>query len=105
MRKHAAQVHVFERRALASLFGAVIVLVGLYSFFISTSIINVLVREETGQNIANLHSHIGELESEYLVLKNSITLALAHDLGFTDIIEKTFVTRKTFSSKGLTFNQ
>ena len=105
MRKHAAQVHVFERRALAGLFGAIIILVGLYSFLISISIMNVLVREEIGQSIADLHSYIGELESEYLALKDSITPALAYDLGFIDTVEKTFVTRKTLSGRGLTFNQ
>lgn len=105
MRKQAAQIHVFERRALATLFSVMIVLVGLYGFLISTSIINVLVREEVGQNIADLHSYISDLESEYLMLKNSITLGLAYDLGFTDTAKKTFVTRKTLSSKGLTFNQ
>ena len=105
MRKHAAQVHVFERRAFASLFSAIIILVGLYGFFVSTSIINVLVREEIRQSIADLHSEISGLESNYLELKNSITLALAYDLGFTNTVKKTFVTRKTLSRKGLTFNQ
>ena len=74
-------------------------------FFISSSIINGLVREETEQEIALANSHLSELEFEYLTKKNTITLEMARDMGFTAIIDKSFVTRKSLLGKGLTFNQ
>jgi len=105
MKKRAAQVHSFERHVFMSMLIAVVLLSGLYIFLISTSIFNVLTRVETEQSIINLHSQIGELESDYLLYKNAITLMLAHDLGFTDINEKTFVVRKSLSVKELSLNQ
>ena len=105
MKKHAAQVHSFERHAFMSTLVIVVLLSGLYIFLISASIFNVVARAETEQSIINLHSQIGELESDYLLRKNTITLILAYDLGFTDINEKTFVVRKSLSIKELSLNQ
>lgn len=105
MKNKAAQIHTLERHMLALLFFSAVLLMTLYIFFVSSSIVNVVVREEIEQEIATIYSDVGELEFTYLALKDDITLELAYDLGFTDIVGKTFVTRKSLSGRGLTLQQ
>lgn len=76
----------------------------LYGYFVSASIVNVLVRKEIEQDITALHSHIGELEAAYLVQKNQITLSYAHAQGFSNISEKQFAIRRDGIASGLTVN-
>jgi len=105
MKKYAAQPHSFERRFFIVLVSVAVFLFGLYIFFVSSSIVNVLVREEIELEIAQLHSQIGEIESTYIVQKDAISLDLAYSLGFIDATSKIFITRKTLSKVGLTLNQ
>lgn len=65
----------------------------LYGYFVSTSIINVLVRKEVEQSITDVNSRLSELETHYLVLKNQITLEYAYTRGFVDITDKQFTVR------------
>lgn len=105
MKKYAAQPYLFERRFFIVLIFSIFILSGLYIFFVSSSIINVLVREEIELEMAKLHSQLGEVESTYITQKDAISIELAHSLGFTDVSKKTFITRKTLSSIELTLNQ
>lgn len=75
----------------------------MYMYFVSSSIVNVVLREETEMEIVKLHSMVGELESEYLRLENSITLKRAESMGFVKLSDKKFVIRGTTES--LSINQ
>ena len=74
----------------------------LYGYFVSQSILHVVVREEIEQNMTAVNASISELEYGYLNKKNNINLELAHSLGYTSIERKHFVTRKSLSGTGLT---
>ena len=105
MKKKAVHIHIFEKRILVSLIVLIAFLAGMYGFLLSSSVVNVLIREETEQKIMVMYSNMSDIESKYLTQKNHITLSLAYKLGFTDIQNKTFVTRASLLRKGLTFNQ
>ena len=105
MKKNTAQIHIFEKRIVISLLTLIALLVGMYIFFVSSSIVNALVREEIEQKITATYSHMSDLESKYLAQQNTITLQLAYELGFSDIKNKTFVTRTSLVGKELTLNQ
>ena len=104
MRRKVHTGQYIERRILVLLAGLLIAFLILYSYLVSQSIVNVLVRQDIGAEIATLNSRISSLESEYLVRKERINLSYAYTLGYIDIGNKEFVTRKSLLSRGLTVN-
>lgn len=94
----------FNRKIFWSLIALLFVAFGLYGYFISKSIINVLVREEIEQEIISVNSDISDLEFAYLNKKNTISLNFAYAQGFSNVLSKEFVERKSFASNVLTFN-
>ena len=104
-KKRAANARTIYGRQEQVLVGLMILLaitIGLYIYFISHSILNVVLREEMRMDIAATHSRIGELESDYLHKKYAIDKGYAESLGFTPVTGKHFVAR---DPNNLTFNQ
>lgn len=80
----------------------IILLAGLYGYFVSKSIINIIIREEIEQDLARVNAHMSSLEFDYIKKKNTINLELAYEMGFMDVQNKKFVTRKSLLGKRLT---
>ncbi len=76
----------------------------LYGYFISVSVVNVLVRESASSDIVAISSKVSDLETQYLALKNEITIEYAYANGFKDIKDKRFTTRTSLANRGLTVN-
>lgn len=104
MRQNALIIRNIERYVMAFLTGILIVFAVLYGYFVSTSIVSVLVRQEIEQEIATLNGTMSSFESDYLTHKENINIEYAYTLGFTDIRNKQFVTRKSLLSQGLSIN-
>ena len=98
----SATTGAVQKRIFYGLLVLLLVLFGLYGYFVSKSITNVLLREETEQDILAVNSDISELEFKYLDQKNMINLDLAYEWGFSDISDKTFVTRASVFTERLT---
>lgn len=97
MRTKTLQINIFEKRALTALIAMIFILLGFYGYFISKSIINVIVREEINNDIVRIGSAISELEFEYIAHKNTINKEFAISAGFKNIASKKFVARKSFA--------
>lgn len=91
-------------RIFWSLIIFILILVGLYSYFVSKSIVNIIVRKDIEQELLAVGSRLSSLEFEYLSKKEAINLDLAYTLGFSDVKDKNFVTRKSLLGKRLTLN-
>jgi len=104
MRTQARQINIFEKRAFAMLVLAIFILVGFYGYFISKSIINVIVREEINGDVAAVNSTISELEAKYITHKDAIGIEFARSAGFKNLAEKKFVTRKSLAKNSVTLN-
>ncbi|MFQ5661913.1 MAG: hypothetical protein ACE5F2_01525 [Candidatus Paceibacteria bacterium] len=104
MRTKAIQINKFEKRAFAVLVFAILTLVGFYGYFISKSIINVIVREEISGDVAAVNSSISELEARYLEHKDAIRIEFAKSAGFEELAEKKFVARKSLARNSTTLN-
>lgn len=104
MKSKAYQFNI-GRSAIGALCAALILLACLYVYFLSASILNVVMREEIEQDIVALSSTIGELEFEYLSLKQTIDLSRAHAMGLEQLPQKRFVTRHSYAERSLTLNQ
>lgn len=57
---------------------------GLYVYFVSASVVHVIVHKEVDREIATLNSHISELETQYLAAKDAITREDAYARGFVE---------------------
>lgn len=93
------------KRILSVLVVSALVFLGLYIYFVSTSVINILVRKEIEQKIALVNSYMSDLEAGYLTRKNEITLEYAYAQGFSNVTDKHFATRVGSPSNGLTLNR
>jgi hypothetical protein len=88
-----AQVRLLQRRIVWTLVALLVTLTAMYGYFLSTSIVNVIVREEMQQKIANTNARISELELTYIEAKNAVTMDMAKEMGFTKVTQKHYVTR------------
>ena len=104
MKTKAIQINKFEKRAFAMLVFTILILVGLYGYFISKSIINVIVREEISGDVAAINGAISELEAKYIVYKGAIDIEFAKQAGFKNLAGKKFVARKSLAKNSITLN-
>lgn len=104
MRRKALTLKNIEKRAFTVLVLLVMILGVLYGYLISTSIVNVIVREEAEAEMALLGSRLSELELTYISRKNIIDQEHAHILGYTELAQKEFVIRHGSRSRGLTLS-
>lgn len=104
MKTKTIQINKFEKRAFAVLVLAIFILVGFYGYFISKSIINVIVREEISGDVAAVNGTISELEAKYIAHKDVIGIEFARQAGYKNLAEKKFVTRKSLAKNSVTLN-
>ncbi|HJO89713.1 MAG: hypothetical protein QGH85_00370 [Candidatus Pacebacteria bacterium] len=104
MRTQAVQINKFEKRAFVVLVFIILILFGLYLYFISKSIVNVIVREEINSDVAAVSSTISELETRYIAHKEAIDIEFAKSAGFKILKEKKFVAKKSLARKGTALN-
>lgn len=80
----------------------IILFASMYMYFVSSSIVNVVLRKEIETEIVKIHSQVGELESQYLALENNITMDRALSMGFVKLSDKKFITR---TNRSLSINR
>ena len=83
-----------EERLLVTLSGMLLLLAfALYMYFLSVSVLNVVMRQEIDAEIHTTQTKISALESRYIIAKTSITpdVAIAH--GLLKAEQKTFITK------------
>ena len=104
-RRSITAVLSLKKRIFWILVVSIASLIILYGYFVSYSIINVVLREEVEQELTRVTTRISDLEFQYLSKKSSINLALAHSLGFQNISQKQFVSRQSLLSQRLTLGE
>lgn len=90
-RRPERELFVIEKRVMTGLGVLALIFAACYVYCISMSVSNVVLREELEVQIAETHSSIGELESEYLEKTYAIDRNYAETLGFSQIESKEFV--------------
>ena len=68
-------------------------LVGLYMYFVSMSVVHVVLRKETIQTQKELQSQIAQLESLYITAQLQVSDKIAAAELFSETSEKIFVSR------------
>ncbi len=96
-RNHAqvAQVSLYasERTALMAAGALFMVAFALYVYFLSASIVNVVMRQEIDLEIRAVNASLADLESRYIVARGAITEASAQERGFLKGASKTYVSK------------
>jgi len=82
-----------EKRYLIGLVTLAFILVCLYMYFVSATIMHVVVRKETDQSMSQMHSKLGALEAEYIAAQHSVSEHVASLQGFVATSEKVFINR------------
>lgn len=76
----------------ATLVLVALVLVGLYMYLVSLSVVNVVMSKEVRQQLVATHSEITELETAYIEAQHTVSQELALQRGFIPADEKLFLT-------------
>lgn len=96
--------HTYLIYAIIALFLTLCVMLGSYAYLINKTVLNVVAREKAEDQIASLNSKVGDMEFKEMSLRNTLTLDLAHSLGFSDATTINFVNRST-PAKNLSFSR
>jgi cell division protein FtsL len=81
-------------------FAALIILLivfSLYIYFVSMSVVHVVMRKEVNQQIATLSSAVSQLESDYIDAQHAVSDRIASLDGFSKTDEKVFINRQSAS--------
>lgn len=68
-------------------------LFALYVYFVSASIVHVVIRTEVGQEVALISTEISELESEYIKAQHKVSSDIASLQGYKKSSDKIFIER------------
>jgi hypothetical protein len=80
---------------LTGLVLVVVALVCLYMYFLTLSVVHVVLRKEVAQEALAVRSDIARLEAEYIEAQHTVSERIAAESTFASTDAKVFVTRST----------
>jgi len=86
------KIHI-EKTIFMALTCACLVLFALYMYFVSASVVHVVMRTETSQEITKLSSEISLLEGEYIEAQHRVSSDIASLQGYQKTDAKIFINR------------
>jgi Tfp pilus assembly protein PilN len=85
---------IWQPSVLVSLLSfSLLVLLAMYMYFLSFSVVHVVLRKEAQQSIASLQTEIAALESAYIEVKHQVSERIAKAENLTETSDKVFLTR------------
>ena len=94
MRKYKSTVaYKDESRIFYGAFASCIVVFCAYMYFVSASIVHVVMRKEVDAQIATLGTRVGQLESQYIEIQHTVSSDVATLKGFVVADKKIFIDR------------
>ena len=82
-----------EQRYLYIAMSTLLLLFAVYIYFVSATVMHVVVRKDVSSDISNLHSEISKLEAVYISAQHSVSADIATLEGFIISEDKIFVSR------------
>ncbi len=93
IKNHISDAISYRERLFYILLVAIVGLGIAYAGLVHATVQNVISREALLKQNRNQSGEIGLLEAHYFSLKNSVTLAVAKDLGYTEL-QPTYILEK-----------
>jgi len=106
MNKRVAKISNNNNHIYFSLLGlALVTLAILYMYFLSASVVHVVLRKQAVTNIANIESQISQLESSYITAQHLVSDKIVSSKDFSENSKKIFVSRAvpTFAMSNSTY--
>ncbi len=97
---HTLYTYTRERRFTLALLAALVAILFSYIFLVGFATFNVSMQEMLGRDTQTLNSRIGDLESEYATLNQSVNRARAISLGFMPPKKEIFAFRQRLVQNG-----
>lgn len=94
MIKRALQKNI-EKRLCLALGATLLCFFALYIYFVSASIVHVVIRTELSQEIQKVSSEISTLEGKYIAAQHRVSESIASLQGYTENSNKIFIDRNT----------
>ena len=94
MKTYVSQLNK-EKIVFWTLSSVFVLSIAFYMYCIHATIQNVVLRDHLEEKAMALSLEIGNKEFEYITAKNNINLEMAKSLGFNQVTEKTFVSKKS----------
>ncbi len=91
MNRVTTQTINIEKAVFMSLAFVTMMLFALYVYFISASVVHVVMRTEVSQEITLISSEISELEGEYIEAQHRVSSDIASLQGYTQTQAKVFI--------------
>lgn len=82
-----------DKLYVASAFSCLLVLFLLYVYFVSASVLHVVMQQEMERNVSMLHTEISKLEAEYIAAQHELSDEIALRSGYVAAEEKIFIDR------------
>ena len=82
-----------EKALCMTLICSCFVLLALYMYFVSASVVHVVMRTEVTQEVTKIASEISALESEYIKAQHKVSSDIASLQGFQETAQKVFIDR------------
>lgn len=74
--------------------GLLVVLFGMYMYFVNAAVLAVVERQEIEEQVRDLRATVSELEFAYINSKSAVTLGYAEAQGFVASADTTFISRR-----------
>jgi hypothetical protein len=95
MTSRKKQQNTIEKQVCISLFVLCLLLFSMYIYFISASIVHVVIRTETMQEMKKVSSEISLLEGRFIAAQHKVSSDIASLQGYTVTSKKIFIDRST----------
>ena len=82
-----------EQYCFAFVLALLLSAIAAYIYFVSASVVHVVMRKEVDQEMIITSSHISELESKYIALQHSVSERMATQNGFVAVRDKLYIDR------------
>ncbi len=64
-----------------------------YMYFVSASVVHVVIRKEINQEVLRTSSYVSQLEAEYIEAQHSVSNEIASREGYQEVDNKIFIDR------------
>jgi len=82
-----------EKRLCLTLGATLLCFFALYIYFVSASIVHVVMRTELSQEVQKVSSEISTLEGKYIAAQHRVSESIASLQGYTENSNKVFIDR------------
>lgn len=86
-------LHKEQRTWFFAVLTLLIGMLALYVYFVSASVVQVVMRKEINQEISSISSHISKLEAQYIDEQHAVSDDVASMKGYVAIDDKVFIDR------------